>query len=197
MAVGERQKLIVNIVSEVLECEPTINIRFDWFINKYKPENFKQYYTYIDNIFTSLGGERSKNQSKRLQYLKCDAYFDKPYNFMFEFDEFQHFSSHKFKALSLYPQAIELGFDLDRYKQYCLNHMDRADKYRKNKQAVDFPFVSGRTAQRAYLDAFRDILPTMHDLKKTIRISEFEVVNVHEKNAEGKRIVKNILKKYI
>ncbi len=41
MAVGDRQKLITDIVATVLSEQAHIDISFDWFINKHTQEHFQ------------------------------------------------------------------------------------------------------------------------------------------------------------
>ena len=119
------------------------------------------------------------HSSKRTSPLSCDTYFPSPWNFIFEFDEVQHFSSYKGLLLQNYPEA-PYGFEIDRYKFLCSTLKDRADKYRQSKEATEFPFKTGRTRQRAFLDSFKDVLPHLNsiDLNPTIRIDEFEVGDI-------------------
>jgi hypothetical protein len=41
----------------------------------------------------------------------------------------------------------------------------RADRYRAGKPTRDFPFAGGRRAQRAYFDAFRDLVAPSFGLR--------------------------------
>lgn len=152
MAVGDKQKLITDIVSNVLNEQAQTSKKFDWFINKHSQENFGKYYSIIDKIFKSLNGDINANQTKRSVALDCDAYFGGQYNFIFEFDEFQHFSSSRLKTIEFYPANLKLNFDLKTWESLCLTYKDRADSYRRSKTTTDFNFVGGRTAQRAYLE---------------------------------------------
>ncbi len=52
MAVGDRQKLITDIIATVLSEQAHIDISFDWFINKHTQEHFGKHFTTIDKIFT-------------------------------------------------------------------------------------------------------------------------------------------------
>lgn len=182
MAVGDKQKLITEIVGVVLNEKPQTDRKFDWFINKHTVDNFKSSFTVISNIFKDLNGDINANISKRTKSLKCDAYFGGKYNFIFEFDEFQHFSSHRLKTFEFYSESVKLNFCLQTWIKYCNIHHLRADGYRKSKTTTDFNLVGGRTAQRAYLDCFRDLLPHHHGLNPTLRISEFEVENIYFNN---------------
>ena len=93
-----------------------------------------------------------------------------------------------------YPNLLRLNFDLSEWKKLCSANRERADKYRKSKTAADFNFVGGRTAQRAYLDCFRDFLPEIQGLKPTLRINEFEVSGIHSINNEACNRIEKLLK---
>ena len=126
--------------------------------------------------------------------LDCDAYFGGQLNFFFEFDEHQHFSSARLKTFEFYPTDLKINFSVDQWKQLCKSHKDKADKYRKAKTTTDFNFAGGRTAQRAYLDCFRDLLPLLHGLQPTVRINEFEVADIYANNKEARSKIEKLLK---
>jgi hypothetical protein len=196
VAIGDRQRLITELVSLVLNEKGRTDISFDWLINKHTKECFGANYECIDRIFNSLKGDRNASHAKRTMRLDCDAFFGGKYNFLFEFDEFQHFSSARLKTFEDYPTDIKLNYSIDRWKKQCEISKEKADNYRKGKATADFNFHGGRTAQRAYLDCFRDILPEMHGLQPTIRISEFEVSDIFSKNHDScKRIEKLLYEK--
>lgn len=163
-------------------------------INKHTQEHFHHQFALISKVFTQLNGDTLGNQSKRTVSLDCDAYFGGQFNFLFEFDEFRRFTSARSKTLELYPSDLQLNFDIKQWKKYCQKNMDKADKYRQKKTTVDFTFPGGRTAQRAYLDCFRDLLPTIHGLRPTLRISEFEVADIFDNNADSCRKLEKIIK---
>lgn len=194
MAVGDRQKLITDIVSTVLNERALTDISFDWFINKHTQEHFGKHFTAIDNIFDSLNGDKQASQAKRTITLDCDAYFGGQYNFILEFDEHQHFSSARLKTFEFYPTNLKINFSVEQWKQLCKTHKDKADKYRKAKTTRDFNFTGGRTAQRAYLDCFRDLLPLLHGLDPTVRINEFEVTDIYANNKEACNKIEKLLK---
>ncbi|MBP9150639.1 MAG: hypothetical protein KBF73_00005 [Flavobacteriales bacterium] len=193
MAVGDRQKLITEVVSTVLGEIGEHNKKFEWFINKHTKEDFGSSFSSIDRVFQSLNGDANANQTKRTTGLECDAYFGGEFNFIFEFDEFQHFSSARLRTFDSYPNELRLNFDKEEWKRACTIHKNRADKYRRSKTTTDFNFDGGRTAQRAYLDCFRDLLPEIHGLKPTLRINEFEVAEITRNDNYACRIVEQIL----
>jgi len=197
MAVGDKQRLITDIVATVLNEAAQTDRSFNWFINKHTKENFGKQFSTIDKIFLALNGNTSSNQTKRVVTLNCDAYFGGKHNFIFEFDEYHHFSSARLKSFEFYADNISLYFSLVEWQRLCKTHKDKADKYRKSKTTTDFAFNGGRTAQRAYLDCFRDLLPEIHGLNPTLRINEFEVVGIVSINEESCKIVERLLKEKI
>lgn len=193
MAVGDRQRLITSIVASVLEEPARTDATFSWFKNKHTPEDFGDRYPLIESIFKALGGNSHQNSTKSARSLDCDAYFGGKWNFMFEFDEFQHFSTSRLKTLELYPANLKLTIEPKQYMMLCKVHRERADKYRESKTTSDFDFSGGRTAQRAYFDCFRDMLPDLHDLNPTLRITEFEVRSVLANTEQSQAVVREIV----
>lgn len=162
MPVGEKQNLITKIVSEILGENPEQDASFDWFINQHKTEHFIKYFKNIDEIFVSLNGQLD---SKSIRKLKPDAYFGGKWNFLFEFDELQHFSTARLKTFDNYPRGLKLNYSIIDWQNFCKANYLKADKYRHNKTTVDFDFVGGRTHQRAYLNCFRNLLPDVQNHK--------------------------------
>lgn len=194
MGILDRQTLITDIVSQVLGQPAENDKTFDWFINKHKPEHFREHFVIMDSLFKQLNGDPAASQLKRTTFLKADAYFGGNCKFMLEFDEFQHFSSARQLTLELYPPALLLNFNSIQWIQFCKQNKLKADKYRHNKQTPDFNFPGGRTVQRAYLDCFRDLLPSIHGLRPTLRISEFEVMDIITGDIEACKKMERLIK---
>jgi hypothetical protein len=197
MPVGDKQNLIIDIVSTVLGEPAKSGISFDWLINKHTPVQFGKHMGIIEKVFHALRGDAQANKAKRTSVLSSDSYFGGRYNFLLEFDEFQHFSTARLKTLDLYPSDVKVNFSIQSWKQFCIAHSGKADAYRKTKRTKDFDFDGGRTAQRAYLDCFRDLLPTQHGLQPTIRISEFEVIGIHSNNNDACAKIEKLIKSRI
>ncbi len=195
MPVGDKQKLITEIVSLLLKEPAQTNVIFPWFKNKHIENDFGIHFSIISKIFIFLNGDIIANQNKKNKSLNSDAYFGGDYNFIFEFDEFQHFSTYRLKSFGCYPESLVTAFDIKLYKLLCKVHKEKADKYRKAKTTVDFNFSGGRTAQRAYLDCFRDLLPSINGLNPTLRITEFEVASVYTNNESSQKLVADLIKK--
>ncbi len=195
MVAKGRQNFITKLISKALNCNAEIK-KFDWLVNKPHQKFCKSEYNNIMKIFKSLNGDLDGINKKGQRKLNPDAYFSDVWNFIFEFDEVQHFTKYKQIALENYPKKINLGFDIEKYKilceQYCKDALKKGPTgYRKSK--IDFPFENGRAAQRAFLDSFRDLLPPIHGLNPTIRISEFEVEDIFEINETSLYKIKLIL----
>lgn len=193
MAVTDRQKFITKLVGIVLQ-EPPAKETFDWFINKHTAEYFSNSYKIVHLIFEKLGGDIKENRNKRLQRLQADAFFNGNLNFLFEFDELQHFNSSRLLVLKMLPANIKVNYDLYEWITLCERHRRKADNYYRKKTARDFNFEGGRTAQRAYLDSFRDFLPAKHGLKPTLRINEFEVSDIFTDKKDDLKKLERVLK---
>lgn len=172
---------IIALVAEVLGVPAERRAQFDWLTNKPTPEHFGGHYSTILRLFEELGGDEDGLLGKADGFLTPDAYFPEPYHFIFEFDELQHFTAARQKTLMLYPAEVPLAFDRGQYLRFCAEHHEPAlrkgtDRFRR--KTADFPFVNGRTAQRAFFDTFRDWLPPLHGLSPTLRIAEFEVADI-------------------
>lgn len=188
----QQERFIIKIVEDVLGVHAEERT-FNWLKNKHLEEDFGKYYNLIDRIFLDLGGSYRANKEKKTQFLRCDAFFSGGLNFILEFDEFQHFSTARLKTLNYYPKDLKTNFVLDEYCSFCQNHRFEADKYRSNKTTPDFNFAGGRTAQRAYLDCFKDLLPRLHGLNPTMRISEFEVAEITNNDKESRDMIRKII----
>ena len=194
MAVGDKQKLITNNVSTVLGELAQTDKKFDWFVNKHLKEHFGRHFPAIDKIFKALNGDINANQSKRTTSLDCDAYFGGKYNLIFEFDEYQHFSSARLKTFDYYPSDLKTNYSIIDWKNLCIQNKNRADNYRHSKVTTDFNFNGGRTAQRAYLDCFRDFLPEINGLNPTLRITDFEVADIYSPDTISLKKVEKLIK---
>lgn len=196
MAVGEQQGKITRVLEIILGEEAQTKRKFSWLKNKHDEADFGKYYPAIDKIFSGLNGDEIAMENKKTFLLQPDCYFGGTYNFIFEFDELQHFTIYKKIALLGYPGDLAYGFDLEQYMFYCDKYSNDAIRkgppgYRKSK--VEFPFENGRAAQRAFFDCFRDFLPSLHGLNKTIRISEFEVGKIEDFSTSTIKKVEKIL----
>lgn len=185
MSTGERQREVLDLVGHSLGVEVRHSPEFPWLRNRHLERDFGEYFPAIAEIFRTLGGDEATLASKRSLSLKPDGYICAPYNCLFEFDEFQHFSSARERTLLLLPANLPLGYSRAHYLELCRVHREDADSYRHAKRTPEFHFAGGRTAQRAYFDCFRDLLPTLHGLRPTIRLAEFDVQSISSERPES------------
>ncbi len=159
MAVGDFQREMQRVTTSAgMTLEN--GWRFPWLsgLGHAEPEAQSAPSPVLERLFElhdELGGEATKLLRKGRQQATVD--FTMPGHIIVELDEFQHFSTARLRSLGFYD-GLDHSLNIDRYRSLCIRHMARADSYRTQKQAVDFPFRGGRTAQRAYLDACRDLL---------------------------------------
>jgi hypothetical protein len=112
----------------------------------------------LERIQTELGNFRGhRDFIKSALMPPCDYFVSDP-PFILEFDESQHFSAPRLITLSLYPDELELGFSLPCWKQLC----------REIAAVDDQPF--DRDERRAWYDALRDLVPTIHGFRPTMRL---------------------------
>jgi len=109
----------------------------------------------LGEIHAALGGSPQGLSSKQRRLLPVDFLIGP--RIIVELDETQHFTSARLRTLDFYD-GLQHGLDVPRYRQLCIRHADSADAYWAQKTAADFLFPGGRSAQRAYLDAVRDLL---------------------------------------
>lgn len=108
----------------------------------------------LAEMFDGLGGAAVRLAAKRASPLRLD--FSAPdYGVFVEVDETQHFTTERGATLAFYGDSQHEC--VDGYRSLVDEWSSTADRYRASKQAVDFPRFGGRRAQRAYLDAVRDL----------------------------------------
>ncbi len=112
----------------------------------------------LRRICASLGDLRGhRDFIKSAQVPPCDFFVPDP-PFILEFDESQHFSRPRLVSLSLYPDEFKAGFSIRRWKELC-REIDA-----KDDEPID------RDERRAWYDTLRDLVPTLHGFKPTVRL---------------------------
>lgn len=109
----------------------------------------------LSQIHAALGGRDDLLASKRARYPKVDFFLGN--DTIVELDEIQHFSNERLVSLNHY-EGMRVDLDVVAYRELVASFRSVADKAWATKTAADFPFAGGRRAQRAYLDAVRDLL---------------------------------------
>jgi hypothetical protein len=137
------------------ECR--VNYSFPWSA---KPEDYAltpvaQSLESIRAALADLRGHRDFIKSPLIP--PCDYYIPEQ-KLIVEFDESQHFTLQRSITLSLYPERLTLGFPLQRWRDLC-HRIDATDD-----KPVD------RDERRAWYDVLRDLVPTIHGFKPTVRL---------------------------
>jgi hypothetical protein len=114
--------------------------------------------SHLAQIYAALGDWRGhRDFIKTAQMPPCDYCISDP-PFIVEFDESQHFSQPRLITLVNYPKEFPLGFSTSRWQELC-RAIDARD---------DQPF--DRDERRAWYDTLRDLVPTVHGFKPTVRL---------------------------
>ncbi len=169
---------IIALLEQTLEIHAEKHVRFEWLRNKPSPDDFGDLYDKLMYLYGEFNGDWQGTGAKADGYLTPDAYFPEPYNFIFEFDELQHFTKYRELTFKYYSENMPLAYEPDKYVTFCKEYHQAAltkgpDRFRRH--TADFPYENGRAAQRAFFDVFRDWLPPRHGLNPTVRLAEFEV----------------------
>jgi hypothetical protein len=109
----------------------------------------------LRRIYIALGGDEEVLATGRTTRLTGD-FVHEPTGTLIEIDESQHFTTARLTTLDRYPDSLALGFSLDSYMALCRRHREKSDRYRAAKEARGFG-PGGRTLQRAYYDALKDV----------------------------------------
>lgn len=124
------------------------------------PENFKgsPNHENLEEIYMTLQKHRGFDKFVKSETLPHSDLFVPEPGFIFEYDESQHFTLPRKKALEHYPASLKLGFNKERWIELC-GKIDAKD--------ADPPY---RDEQRAWYDTIRDFLPAMKGFNPTVRI---------------------------
>jgi hypothetical protein len=134
-----------------------VNYAFSWSA---KPEDYAPtpIGQTLEAIRAGLGDLRGhRNFIKSTLVPPCDYYMPE-HRLIVEFDESQHFTRPRLVSLSLYPGNLKLGFPLARWSDLC-RRIDAMDD-----KPID------RDERRAWYDALRDLVPTIHGFEPTRRL---------------------------
>jgi hypothetical protein len=122
----------------------------------------------LQEIYLALGGDPTTLQRGRTTPLTGD-FIHPDTGTLIEVDEAQHFTSFRRTTLEMYPTGQPLGFDRQHYVDLCQQWSEKADRYRRAKEARGFG-VAGRQRQRAYNDTLRQ-LPRLPETNRRLPAS--------------------------
>jgi hypothetical protein len=125
----------------------------------------------LAKIHLRLGGDAGLLAGKRAGNPPTPDLVHVPTGTIVEVDEVQHFSSARARALDLYPEDIDLGFDLGTYRELISTWRPKADRAYAHRTSADFPSPGGRQAQRAYNDSLRDLLAPTFTGRPLVRLA--------------------------
>lgn len=152
-------------------CMP--NHRFPWSAQLAAYRDTAIFST-LKTILHSLESFRGHTGFAKVETLPpCDFFVPNP-GFIVEFDESQHFTLPRKITLLLYPPDSNVRFSIARWVTLCDKH---------NAKDNDPPY---RDEQRAWYDTLRDLVPSIHGLKSTIRLyaAEMEWCSLDPQNAD-------------
>jgi len=140
----------------------------------------KVYSQLVDNEWTL--DSVIQNNLEKIKYGKqrIDIWFEEPYNFIFEFDESQHFNQFRLMTLEHYDEYNQFPFDLKHYlslaKQKIVKPGKSGFQKLKSYDPLFPPILEGerqdnRPRQRAFRDFLKDVTPVLKGYNPTVRIS--------------------------
>lgn len=134
------------------------NVAFKWLTNRSPLDDDypapPQIRYRLMAIHTRLGGDWTRLEMKHRAPIYFHFQVD---NTLIQVDPRHHFSSARMSTLDFYDE-IKHDLNVDLYRELCSKFAAKADRYHAKREAADFPFPGGRTAQRAYFDAAKDLL---------------------------------------
>src|SRR4029077_18768561 len=111
----------------------------------------------LDRMLDALEGDRDRLAGKTRGSMRADFILE-PDGLHVEYDEVQHFTTARLTTLDLYPDDAPVAFSPRDYPDVVERWRSKGDKAFAHKEAAEFPGRFGRQRQRAYLDAFRDLV---------------------------------------
>jgi len=118
----------------------------------------------LDKIYKSLQTLRGNDKFVKSSRLPKVDFFIPGNNIIIEFDESQHFTAPREKALENYPLGLQVGFSIEKWRSLC----------QKLHQHDNDPFY--RDEQRAWYDTLRDFAPSILGSGQTIRLYSRDLI---------------------
>ena len=118
----------------------------------------------LQTIHKALQKYRNFDHFIRSSKLPRVDYFIPDQNLIVEFDESQHFTKPREITLSNYPDNLQYGFSVEKWRKLC-QKLDKRDN--------DPPY---RDEQRAWYDTLRDFAPKLWGSGQTIRLYSRDLI---------------------
>lgn len=149
------------------------------------PEDFvgTPAYLSLEEFHAGLVSLRDQHGFVKARKLPPVDYFVPSRQFVVEFDERQHFTKPREEALKLYPDALDVQFDVRRWQYLC-------DKFRAQDNLPPY-----RDEQRAWYDTLRDFLPLIGGFGPTVRLyaGDYKWCDLDPSSIEDRRWFQTLL----
>lgn len=175
------------------KAEYTLECSKHWLVNIPDKKLYNNFWNEISNVYEALIENKWKlddalndvSYLHKIMEARIDIWFHKPYSFVCEFDERQHFNQYRLITLKTGYNNLKYSFDYNHYielssKRYAKPGKSGFDKLRKRNGL--FPEMlkgekqDNRTRQRAFNDYMKDIVPQKLGYNPTVRIS-YKITN--------------------
>lgn len=124
----------------------------------------------LEQIFNRFNGLVPVLQACRGNKPYVPVLVHEPTLTIVQVDELLHFSTPRLQSLELYPGEVQVGFDIEEFKELCRTHAPQTDKWRYGLASKTFGF-HGLQRERAYHDAVRDIAAWVMGYPPVVRIA--------------------------
>ncbi len=192
---GEKLRGIAERLAQLLEAhcgQPAtfaLEATLDWLPSVPSRAQYAAIWSDLEAVYAALVEGRWTLASRidahanalRFGPMRVDAYFDAPYSFIFEFDEEQHFNTHRLRTLDAASFYSRCAFDVEAYRTACRQRPalpgETSFTQLKSDDPLFPPLLEGpgqdnRTRQRAFRDALKDAASfAMPHLNPTLRVS--------------------------
>jgi len=138
------------------------------------------YYQLVDRKWTLESRLKEFKDDLNANFQKIDVWYAEPYQFIFEFDECQHFNQFRLATLEHYPYYSKHSFDFEQYRVLSTQKVVNPSTFGFQKlrsfdplfpEMYDGEKQDNRVRQRAFRDFMKDITPNSVGLNPTIRLS--------------------------
>lgn len=170
----ELESAVVALVSDILGAE--ILATPDWLVRPGKTECGTKWQL-VQAIYRDLTGMTLPDEMRPVERRTVDAVLkvgDEPPRIL-EFDEKQHFNTHRARTISLYRPDIRVAYDTAKWSRECARKTKLEGGGFAAPRPPLFPGQGGRHRQRAFRDALTDIVPLEYGWLPTLRFADFEV----------------------
>lgn len=198
---------IAELLCELLETKFKIKPQYslestkEWLRNSPSYDEHEMKWGKISKVYSQLVDNKwtldsvIQNNLDKIKYGKqrIDVWFEEPYNFIFEFDESQHFNQFRLRTLEHFDEYNQFPFKFKHYlslaKQTIVKPGKSGFQKLKSPDPLFPPMLEGerqdnRPRQRAFRDFLKDITPVLKGFNSTIRIS-YKITNGKTKEFSG------------